>query len=92
MSYISVHDLVPGKSYIPLHYHEFDYERAGTFVKKSANPNTATLQWKGEKHVFGSTDYFVEAVKDSNGRLVPKQGGGKRRKTLRKKRRRTRRS
>jgi len=91
MSYISVHDLVPGKSYVPVGSHGFDYERAGTFVKKSANPNTATLQWKGEKHVFGSTDYFVEAVKDSNGKLVAKQGGGKRRKTLRKKRRSTRR-
>ena len=87
-SALGVHDLVVGKSYIPLNNSgNLDYVQAGTFVKKSANPNTATLKWNNKPFVFKAPARFVQAD-ISNGSFKPITVGGKRsRKALRKKRR-----
>jgi len=88
---VGIHDLEVGKSYIPLTSDgALDYKQAGTYGKKSANPNTATLRWLNEPFVFKMPAFFIKARPDSEGHLKPVTAGGRRsRKALRKRRRST---
>jgi hypothetical protein len=88
---VGIHDLEVGKSYIPLNSRgNLDKAQAGTYGKKSANPDTATLRWLNEPFVFKVPTLFIKARPDSQGHLQPITVGGRRsRKTLRKRRRST---